>query len=125
MDKEEASVVPTSTKLSTEREAKKFKNFLIENNLSGKIETMQASVLSQYLILYNFKLQGKNGKPYSPRTLITIRAAIHRYLVSPTINRNVNIDDKEFQRPNAMLRAKVAQSLKSGEKEKQFPPIRY
>ena len=49
MDKEEASVVPTSTKLSTEREAKKFKNFLIENNLSGKIETMQASVLSQYL----------------------------------------------------------------------------
>ena len=37
MDKEEASVIPSSTKLTTEREAKKFKNFLIENNLSDKL----------------------------------------------------------------------------------------
>ena len=63
MDKEEASVIPSSTKLSTEREAKKFKNFLIENNLSDKIESMPSSVLSKYLRFYYFKLQAKNGKP--------------------------------------------------------------
>ena len=124
MDKEESAVIPPSTKLSTEREAKKFKHFLIENNLSDKIESMPASVLSKYLRFYYFKLHAKNGKPYAPRTLISIRAAIHRYLVSPAVNRNINIiKDNEFQRPNAMLKARVAQYLKSGEKEKQFPSI--
>ena len=124
MAKEEASVIPSSTKLSTEREAKKFKNFLIENNLSDKIESMPSSVLSKYLRFYYFKLQAKNGKPYAPRTLISIRAAIHRYLISAAVNRNINIiEDKEFQRPNAMLKAKVAQYLKSGDKERQFPTI--
>ena len=56
--------------------------------------------------------------------MISIRAAIHRYLISPAVNRNIDIiKDEEFQRPNAMLKAKVAQHLKSDEKERQFPTI--
>lgn len=57
-------------------------------------------------------------------TLILIRAAIRRYLINPAVIRNVKIiEDKEFLRPNAMLKDRVGKYLKSGEKEKQYPSI--
>ena len=46
--------------------------------------------------------------PYSPRSLIGIRAAIHRYLTGPDVDRKLNIlQDPEFRRANMTLKVQV------------------
>ena len=70
------------------------------------------------------KLQRKVGKVFSPRILIGKREAIQRYLTSCDVDRRINImDDREFYRANATLKAKVGESIKGGEKSTKFPPI--
>ena len=66
----------------------------------------------------------KDGKPYSPRSLISIRASIQRYLTSPTVNRHVNImKDADFARANGILKHMVGLWLKEGNVSSQFPAI--
>ena len=58
---------------------------------------MPASFLKNYPRLFYFNLRCKDGKPHAPRSLIGIRAGIHRYLTSPKVNRKMNIlTDAEF-----------------------------
>ena len=80
MDTLEKENCSKSTQLNTTREVNHFKAFLAENNLSAEIEQMPSSVLGRYLRFYYFKLQRKDGKVFSPRTLIGKRAAIQRYI---------------------------------------------
>ena len=82
MDEAEEEGIPTSTKFSTNQHVAKFKSFLSAKGLSENIEKMPASFLNKYLRLFYFSLKRKDGIPYAPRSLIGIRAAINRYLIS-------------------------------------------
>ena len=82
MDQAELEGIPTSTKFGTMQHVSKFKSFLLSKGLSQDIEEMPATFLNKYLRLFYFSLKCKDGSPYTPRSLIGIRAAIHRYLIS-------------------------------------------
>ena len=85
---------------------------------------MPVRFLSQYLRYFYHNLLRKDGRPYAPRSLIGIRAAIHRYLSGPEVNRNINIlVDREFVRANMTLKAQVGTWLKSEAKERPFECI--
>ena len=85
---------------------------------------MPVSFLNNYLRLFYFSLKCKDGRPYAPRSLIGIRAAIHRYLISPKVNRNINIlSGVEFTRANAMLKTMIGKWLREGKKSKSFEAI--
>ena len=116
--------VPNSTAFSTQQWVKKFKAFLEENELSTNIETMPVRFLSQYLRYFYYRLKRKDGVPYAPRSLIGIRAAIHRYLTGPEVKRSINIlNDTEFRRANMTLKVQVGAWLRSQGKTKSFQCI--
>lgn len=124
MDEAEEAGIPSSTKFSTGQHVAKFKSFLTSNGLSENIEIMPVSFLNNYLRLFYFSLKCKDGRPYAPRSLIGIRAAIHRYLISPKVNRKINIlADVEFTRANAMLKTMIGKWLREGKKSKTFDAI--
>lgn len=124
MNRLEEESVSTHTKWNTQSEVKKFKDFLLENKLCVSFETVPASVLNNYLRFYYFSLKKKDGSCFAPSTLIGKRAAIHRYLNSPQVNRNINIlQDREFTRANSILKCMVGKSIKSGRKEMKYPGI--
>ena len=115
MDKAEKAVIPKSTAFSTTHHVKKLKQFLSQKNLWTDIETIPTDTLAQYLRYYYFSLKTKEGKCYSPNSLVGIRAAIQRYLCGPSVNRKIDIiHDTEFKRSNAMLKAMVGLWLQSG-----------
>ena len=124
MDEAENSAIPMSTKFSTKQHVTKFKMFLSSKQLSTNIEEMPVSFLALYLRYFYFHLRCKDGRPYSPRSLIGIRAAIHRHLTSSDVNRCINImKDSEFDRANKMLKTMIGKWLKEGSKSKQFCTI--
>lgn len=124
MDEAENSAIPMSTKFSTKQHVTKFKTFLSSKQLSTNIEEMPVSFLALYLRYFYFHLRCKDGRPYSPRSLIGIRAAIHRHLTSSDVNRCINImKDSEFDRANKMLKTMIGKWLKEGSKSKQFCTI--
>lgn len=124
MDCLEKDSIPMGTKYNTVAHVKKFKKFLKDNNLSVDIETIPVNFLAKYLRFFYFKLRCKDGSFYAPRSLIGIRASIHRYLTSSEVNRDINIlKDKEFVRANAVLKAMVGKWIKEGNKSKQYPAI--
>ena len=113
MDMLEKESVPKGTQYNTEAHVKKFKNFLIDQKLSTEIETMPVKFLANYLRFFYFNLRCKDGTFYAPRSLIGIRASLHRYLTSCEVDRGINIlKDKEFDRPNAILKAMVGKWIK-------------
>ena len=124
MDQAELEGIPSSTKFGTMQHVSKFKSFLLSKGLSQDIEEMPATFLNKYLRLFYFSLKCKDGSPYAPRSLIGIRAAIHRYLISPKVDRKINIlIDREFNRANAMLKTMIGKSLRHGKKSKTFEAI--
>ena len=124
IDMLEKESVPKGTQYNTEAHVKKFKNFLIDQKLSTEIETMPVKFLANYLRFFYFNLRCKDGTFYAPRSLIGIRASLHRYLTSCEVDRGINIlKDKEFDRPNAILKAMVGKWIKEGNKSKRYPAI--
>jgi len=119
MNEIERQAIPKSTQSATENHVKKFKSFLHENNLSTDIEAMPIKFLAEYLRFFYFKLKCKDGSSYSPMSLVAIRASINRYLNSPEVNRSINImEESQFQRANGILKAKVGEWLRGGNKQK-------
>lgn len=117
MNKHENESIPKSTVFSTKTHVARFKKFLDEKSLSNNIETIPESILADYLRYYYFSLRTKDGRFYSPSSLIGIRAAIHRYLTGSSINRKINIlHDEAFRRANGTLKAMVGCWLKNSEK---------
>ena len=114
----EKSAQPTSTKIQTKKWVQEFRNFLKNRQLSEDFERVPASVLNDYLRLFYSNLKRQDGSFYAPSSLICIRAAIHRHMVSPEVNSNLNIlKDDHFIRANNVLKAMVKKYLKSGQKE--------
>ena len=119
MDEAEEANIPESTKFSTSQHVSKFKSFLSAKGLSENIETMPATFLNSYLRLFYYSLGCKDGRPYAPRSLIGIRAAIQRFFNSPKVNRKINIiSDQEFVRANSMLKTMIGKWLREGKKSK-------
>lgn len=118
---------PVSTKKQTEMYVRRFREFLSANVLSTAIETLPEEILARYLRFFYYKLRTKEGELYAPGTLIGIRAAIQRYLVSPEVNRKIDIlKGTNFQRSNATLKAMVGEWLRAGggkDNSDKFPAI--
>lgn len=114
----EDSSVASSTKIHTNIYVKRFREFLNDNSLYTKFEELDTCTLNDYLGFFYSKLRTKNGEFYSPKTLICIRAAIHRHLTSTTINRKIIImEDREFMRSNNILKAMIKLFMQSKTKE--------
>lgn len=114
----ESSSVPMSTQKQTKNHVKKFKSFLMEKNLSVNIEKAPSEILANYLSYFYYSLRTKEGKPYSPASLICIRAAIQRYLNSPEINRKIDlVNGKDYVRCNGVLKMMVKMWMENGGKE--------
>ena len=117
MDKLEDESIPKATKFSTNNHVSRFKKFLEEKSLCSNIETLPVEVLADYLRFYYFSLKTKEGRFYSPNSLVEIRAAIHRYLTGSSVNRKINIlKDEAFRRANGTLKAMVGCWLKNSER---------
>lgn len=81
--------------------------------------------LNDYLRLFYSSLRKLDGTYYAPKSLICIRAAIQRHLVSPAVNRNVNIINRDdFRGCNGVLVSVIKKYLeKQPEKQVKFVPI--
>lgn len=120
----EKSNTPKVTQSQTNAHIRKLKLFLKDNGLSEDIENMPVRFLADYLRYFYYTLKCKDGSFYAPRSLVSIRASIHRYLTSPMVNRNINVlNDQAFNRANAVLRVMVGKWMEAGNKAKQFPAI--
>ena len=116
----EKSAQPMSSKIQAKKWVKEFRNFLQKRQLSEEFERVPASVLNDYLRLFYSNLKRQDGSFYAPSSLICIRAAIHRHMVSPDVNSSLNIlKDDQFVRANSVLKAMVKKYLTSGQKESQ------
>lgn len=124
MNEAESDLMPESTSKQTKYHVERFKRFLSEKKLDCNIQKLPTKILAEYLRFFYFSLRTKSGEPYSPNSLIGIRASIQRYLQNPQVNRPENIiSDKEFMRANATLKVMVKLWLKSGKSSAKFPPI--
>ena len=118
LNEAEKSVIPSSTQKQNKSHVDKFKNFLSEKKLSTNIESAPPEILSKYLSYFYYSLQTKDGKPYSPASLICIRAAIQRHLSGPEVNRKINIlSGSDFTRSNGVLKFMIKKWLENGGKE--------
>lgn len=120
-DEEEQKLVEleaSSNSVATDKQTKmwvtKFKEFLESRGLSTSFEAVPKRVLNDYLRAFYAQLRTKEGCFYAPASLICIRAALHRHLTSPLLNRDTNIlTGEEFRRANGVLKAMVKAYLSS------------
>lgn len=121
----ELSSVSKSTAAQTIKWVNHFKRFLLEQKLCEDFEKVPDSILNNYLRLYYATLRREDGTYYAPASLICIRAAIHRHLVSAEINCKIDIlNGENFRRANGVLKAMVKKYLESGqEKPREFERI--
>jgi hypothetical protein len=113
----ETSAIPSSTLQQQKYYVRKFVNFLTSKDYEVNFHLISASVLNEYLGVFYAQLRCDAGY-YNPRSLICIRAAIHRHLISPEINSKLNIiETEDFRRSNNVLRA-MAKILRIGPTEK-------
>ena len=124
MDAMETAEETDSCKIHVRQYVKKFKDFLVEKNLSPEIESMEVPMLAEYLRYFYSSLKKKDGGFFSPSSLGCIRAAIHRYLTSAPVSRSINlIKDSSFLSANKMLKVLASKYIKNGGKEKRFDSI--
>jgi hypothetical protein len=121
----EREFIPKSTSDQNKRAVNRFRLFLQENKLCTEFENVPTSILNNYLRLFYASLRKKDGKLYAPQSLICFRAALHRHLTSPEVNRQVNIiAGEEFRRANGVLKSLIGMYLRSGsEKPETFDSI--
>ena len=124
LDNFERNWRPQSSVLQEKNHVQKFKAFLKENGKSDAIETMPVAELNNNLRHFYSQLSRLDGQPYSGSSLLCIRAAIHRFLTTAPVNRSINIiSDRNFLTSNNMLKAKIAEWLKTGNNTKHFGSI--
>ena len=83
---------------------KRIQNLLYKEHLSENFETILLKILNDYLRLFYANLRKKDGTYNAPSSLIRFRASIHRHLMSPNVDANVNIlNDETFKRANRVL----------------------
>ena len=111
LDAMEIEEETNSSKMHVRQYVKKFEGFLMETflqklkNLSPEIETMEESRLAEYLRYFYSSLRKQDGGFFSPSSSGCIRAAVHRYLTSPSVSRPMNlIKDANLLSANKMLK---------------------
>lgn len=115
----EQSGQATSSENQTKKWVKEFKTYLKNKGLCERFENVPPTVLNDYLRLFYSTLMKKDGSLYAPSSLVCIRAAIHRFLVSPEVNSSLNIlQDGTFRRANGVLKAMVKKYLISNQTDK-------
>lgn len=114
----EQSAVSSSTTSQTNKWVNKFRRFLQENHAPSEFEQFDASALNDYLRLFYSELKTDNGLFYAPASLICIRAALHRHLTSPEVNKRLDIlHGEDFRRANGVLKGMVKSYLTSNQEK--------
>ena len=88
---------PKTTQRATDWGKKKFDEWCSRRGKIIDLVNIEADDLNIVLRKFYAEVKSKDGKVLSPSSLTGIRAAIHRLLTSPPLNRSLNIiTDKEF-----------------------------
>ncbi len=88
LDDLEKECIPQSSLKQMNNEISRLKTFLSGKKMSIEILKVPKSILDTYLRFYYSSLRTKDGRFYAPKSLICIRASIHRYfqLNRPSVN---------------------------------------
>ena len=118
----ERECVPKSSLKQMNNEISRFTKFLSDKKLSTEILKVPPAILDTYLRYYYSSLRTKDGQFYAPKTLICVRASIHRYLQlnRPAVN---VIEDSMFSQSNRMLKTMIAKFKNSGQRKKESYPV--
>lgn len=82
--------IPQSTMRQQISHVKRFRAYLEEKSLTCDFEAIPNDLLNDYLCVFYGSLLKENGEFYRPKSLICIRAALHRHLNSADVNANVS-----------------------------------
>lgn len=122
----EKDSVPKSSQKQTDSTINRLKGFLKQHNLSDDLINLPPKILNDYLRYFYSQLRTKDGKFYTPSSLVCFRAAIQRFL---NVNRpGVNIiSGMEFSQANRMLKSMVMKYKTSGQSKsaEAFPVIQH
>uniref|UniRef100_A0A1I8FHB9 Tyr recombinase domain-containing protein n=1 Tax=Macrostomum lignano TaxID=282301 RepID=A0A1I8FHB9_9PLAT len=121
MTKDEIVSLPTKTREQMIAHGNGFVQFLREHGAA--VHELSRVEMCEFLRYYYYQLRRHDGGPYSPASLVCIRAGIQRFLTMVaglTIN---IIDGEEFVLANRMLRMKVREWHNSGGQVRSYPPI--
>uniref|UniRef100_A0A1I8HWE8 Tyr recombinase domain-containing protein n=1 Tax=Macrostomum lignano TaxID=282301 RepID=A0A1I8HWE8_9PLAT len=121
MTKDEIVSLPTKTREQMIAHGNGFVQFLREHGAA--VHELSRVEMCEFLRYYYYQLRRHDGGPYSPASLVCIRAGIQRFLTMVaglTINM---IDGEEFVLANRMLRMKVREWHNSGGQVRSYPPI--
>ena len=102
-----------STKVKTQSDIRKFKNFLNSENEDKEIEDIPDPELDILMSKFFVSMKTRDGTDYDPRTLKGFQASIQRYLHSKGRNINV-VSGESFIISQKTLKAKQKALIKSG-----------
>ena len=124
MDLFEKTQRPTSSLNQERYHVNSLRKFAKDNGYDEEFESLEIKDLDTLLRRFYCNLHKQDGNPYSCASLLCIRAAIFRHLSNAPWNKPYNlISDREFLASNNMLKAKMAQSMKSGKVTKHYEMI--
>ena len=120
----ERSHRPSNSVIQEKYHIARLKEFAKSKGYDDNFEYLETGEMDTLLREFYCDLIQKSGQVYSPASLLCIRAAIHRYLSNSPWNKQFSIiEDRAFLSSNNMLKAKVAESLKSGKSVNHFEMI--
>ena len=124
MNKFEKMHRPQSSLIQEKYHVTRLRTFAKLNGYQENFEDFDTEDLDSLLRHFYNNLSKENGESYSCASLLCIRAAISRHLSNSPHNKPYNlIEDRQFLSSNNMLKAKMAESLKSGRAPKHFDMI--
>lgn len=95
-----------------------------ERGITKRLPEFEERELDQVLRHFYAEARSKDGSTYSRSSLLAIRNAIERYLVSPPFNRSIKISRGEaFQLSNKMLNSEIKVQKKDCKENVQHKPV--
>ncbi|XP_044172020.1 uncharacterized protein KIAA1958-like, partial [Acropora millepora] len=115
-EKEKINAVPKSTQNATKYGVKLFKEwFAQQKEFKTEFESMEVEEMNNCLSKFYLSARRKDGSYYKKTSLLSIRAALDRYLRSPPFNKKVSIcDTVQFNEANKALNSYLKHLASSG-----------
>ena len=120
----ETEAVPESTSKATKSGVTKISNWLKKRKMDVNFHTVSAEELATILRRFYAELKKDNGDPLTPSSLVGIRAAINRHLVSAPFYRKMNVvSGDEFVIANKMFDTKCKLYYKGNNPKPKHKPV--
>ena len=124
MAKMEQEATPESTSRATKSGMNKFVSWTIKREIGINFHTVTAGELALSLRRFYAEVKKENGKALTPSSLVGIRAALNRYLVSAPFYRKLNVvSGPEFVIANKMFDTKCRLYSKTNNPKPRHKPV--